>query len=137
MRKATLMGKRFLFAPILILTFMFLREGIKAQNMENVSAAIKSGNAKEVAKYFDNSIEITILNTERDYSKTQGEMVLKDFFAHNTPTSFNLIHKGSSKQGSQYGIGTLITNTGKFRTYVYIKQKGSLFYIEEIRFEKD
>lgn len=108
-----------------------------AGNLDNISMAIQSGNAKEVAKYFDNSVSITIYNSEQSYSKAQAEMVLKDFFAKNQPISFNIIHKGNSSEGSQYGIGTLVTQGGTFRTYVFIKKKGSQYYIQEIRFEND
>ena len=131
------MRTNYLLFSILLITFAALPAGLCAQNLEEIGTAIQSGNAQNVAKYFDASIEITISSTEHDYSKAQGEMVLKDFFAHNTPTTFSIIHKGSSKQGSQYGIGTLVTGNGKFRTYVYIKQKGNIFYVEELRFEKD
>ncbi len=105
--------------------------------LEDISLAIRSGNAREVAKYFDTSVEITIHNESKVYSKSQAEMVLKDFFTKNPVSSFNIIHKGTSNEGSQYGIGTLVTGGGSFRTYVYIKQKGTVFYIQEMRFEKD
>ncbi len=131
------MRTNYLQFPLLLIVFALLPVQLWAQNLEEIGTAIQSGNAQNVAKYFDTSIEITISSTEHDYSKAQGEMVLKDFFAHNAPSSFSIIHKGSSKQGSQYGIGTLVTNNGKFRTYVYIKQKGNVFYVEELRFEKD
>jgi hypothetical protein len=71
------------------------------------------------------------------YSKTQAEMVVRDFFSKNTPTSFKIIHKGTSNQGSEYAIGTLITSVGSFRTYIYVKQKSTGYTIQEIRFEKD
>lgn len=105
--------------------------------LDDISLAIRSGNAREVAKYFDTSVEITIHNESKVYSKSQAEMVLKDFFTKNPVSSFNVIHKGTSNEGSQYGIGTLVTGGGSFRTYVYIKQKGTAFFIQEMRFEKD
>lgn len=105
--------------------------------LDDISLAVKSGNAREVAKYFDTSVEITIYNESKVYSKSQAEMVLKDFFTKNPVSSFNIIHKGTSNEGSQYGIGTLVTGGGSFRTYVYIKQKGTAFFIQEMRFEKD
>lgn len=121
----------------LFLALMLLGTTAMAGNLDNISVAIQSGNAREVAKYFDNSVSITIYNSEETYSKTQAEMVLKDFFAKNQPVSFKIIHKGNSSEGSQYGIGTLVTHSGTFRTYIYIKKKGNQYYIQEIRFEND
>jgi hypothetical protein len=108
-----------------------------ANILESVAAAIQAGNAKQLAQYFDSNVDITVYNKEEMYSKTQAEMVVKDFFAKNSPASFKIIHKGASNQGSEYAIGTLVTSVGSFRTYIYIKQKGTSYFIQEIRFEKD
>lgn len=116
---------------------LFLSGVFLANDLERISLAIQSGNAKELAKYFDNTVEITIFEKEETYSKAQAEMVLRDFFTRNKPASFKIIHNGTSGQGSQYGIGTLITNKGTFRTYIYLKQKGATPFIEELRFESD
>lgn len=105
-------------------------------DMERIGLAIQTGNSKELAKYFDASVEIIIGEKEETYSKAQAEMVLKDFFTKNKPASFKLIHNGSS-QGSQYGIGTLITDKGSYRTYILLKQKGETLFIQEIRFENE
>ena len=105
-------------------------------DLDRIGLAIQTGNSKELSKYFDNTVEITIGENEETYSKAQAEMVLKDFFTKNKPASFKLIHNGSS-QGSQYGIGTLITDKGSYRTYIYLKQKGESVFIQEIRFENE
>ena len=52
--------------------------------IDNIGNAIKSGSSKEVAKFFDSSVEITIQDKESVYSKVQAEMVLKDFFSKNS-----------------------------------------------------
>ena len=104
--------------------------------LDNVGNAIRTGNAKEIAKYFDTNVEITILDRESTYSRVQGEQVLKDFFAKNSVESFELIHRGTSGEGSSYGIGRLKSSTQMFRVYYFVKQKGSQSLIQEIRFEK-
>jgi hypothetical protein len=120
-----------------VFMFLLLGVGLKANTLESITAAIQAGNAKQLAQYFDNNVDITVYNKEEMYSRTQAELVIKDFFSKNTPTSFKIIHKGASNQGSEYAIGTLVTSVGSFRTYIYIKQKGTSYFIQEIRFEKD
>ncbi len=110
--------------------------GILSTDLDRISLAIQTGNAKELAKYFDNNVEITIFDKEDTYSKAQAEMVLKDFFTKQKPASFKIIHNGNSNH-SQYAIGTLITAQGSFRTYIYLKNKGENLYIQELRFERD
>lgn len=100
-----------------------------------IANAIKSGNAAEVAKYFDNTIDITISEKSNAYSKRQAELVLRDFFDTNGVKNFEVIHK-SENSGSQYCIGNLTTKNGIFRTTIYIKQKGEKQVIQELRFER-
>ena len=59
---------------------------------------------------------------------------LKDFFASNPVKSFDIIHKGENA-GSQYCIGTLQTKNGTYRTTIFMKQKGDLQVLQELRFE--
>lgn len=126
------------FLPFLfVMAFLLGAVNVQGGTLENIAAAIQAGNAKELAKYFDNNVDITVYNKEEMYSKTQAEMVVRDFFSKNPPSSFRIIHKGTSNQGSEYAIGTLVTNVGSFRTYIYVKQKATGYSIQEIRFEKD
>ncbi len=106
-------------------------------NLEKLALAIESGNAQKLSQYFDSNVEITILNKEEVYSQSQAQMVLADFFDKHQPNSFEIIHKGSSNKGSKYCIGTMVAEEQSFRTYLYMKQKGESFRIQEIRFEED
>lgn len=105
---------------------------------ENISSAIKTGDSRQLSRYFNTNVDLTILNQEEVYSKAQAEQVLKDFFSKNSPKTFSIIHKGLSKEGSKYAIGNLLTNQGvTYRTYMYVKQAGGVEYIQELRFEKE
>lgn len=102
--------------------------------IDEVVNAIKSGNASQVAKFFDNTVEIGMPDKSNSYSKSQAEMVLKDFFSNNVVKGFEVIHKGENA-GSQYCIGNLITKAATYRTTIYMKQKSEKQVLQEIRFE--
>ncbi len=104
------------------------------KGIEDIVTALKNGNANQVASYFDNTVEITLPQKSNTYSKSQAEMIIRDFFSNNAIRSFNVIHKGENA-GSQYCIGTLITKSAQFRTTVFMKQKGDRQTLQEIRFE--
>jgi len=93
----------------------------------------------KAADVFDDiGTALTIFNQEEVYSKAQAEMVLKDFFSKNAPKSFTIIHKGVSKEGARYAIGTLTTTQGQnIRTYFFVKESGGNSSIQELRFEKE
>lgn len=102
--------------------------------IEDIVIALKAGNASQVAKYFDTTVEITLPEKSNSYSKSQAEMILRDFFKNNPIKGFDVIHKGENG-GSQYCIGTLFTKNASFRTTVFMKQKGDRQTLQEIRFE--
>ncbi len=123
--------KRLLFSLAIIsflCSFMMI-------SFTEVVSAIKSGKANEVAKYFDNTVEITFPEKSNSYSKSQAELVLYKFFTNNAVTNFEVIHQSESA-GSQYCIGNLTTSNGVYRTTIYMKQKGEKELVQELRFEK-
>ena len=123
----------------LILVFMAISLPALALDIyDEVSSAIRSGDARQVASYFGSSIDLTILNREDMYSKAQAELIVKDFFSKHPPKSFILLHKGSSKENTVYGIGNLTTTSGKvFRTSFFLKMSGGRYVIQELRFETE
>ncbi len=108
----------------------------KAQTSpEAIINALKSGNMDALSKNFDNMVDITILDKQSSYSQSQAGVVVRDFFSHNQPKNFEALHDGASG-GSKYTIGNLSTSGGTYRTYIYMKSKGSGFVVQELRFEK-
>jgi hypothetical protein len=103
---------------------------------DEVAASVKTGNAASVAKYFSANVDLKILDKEDVYSKAQAELILKDFFSKNPIKSFEVIHKGTSKNGDQFAIGTYESASGKkFRTYFLFKKEGAGLAIQQLRFE--
>ncbi|MBP6022691.1 DUF4783 domain-containing protein [Ferruginibacter sp.] len=113
---------------VLLSSFTFLI------SIDEVVTAMKNGDAAQIARFFDNTVEITMPDKSNNYSKNQAEIVLKDFFTTNGVKTFEVIHKGENA-GSQYCIGTLVTKNGSFRTTVFMKQKNDKQLLQEIRFE--
>ena len=104
---------------------------------DDVAAAVKTGNASNVAKFFSANVDLKILENEDVYSKAQAELILKDFFAKNPVKSFIVIHKGTSKNGDQFTIGTYETVAEKkFKTSFFFKKEGSNLTIHQLRFEE-
>jgi hypothetical protein len=102
--------------------------------MEDILVALKSGNASQLSRYFDSRVDITLLEKSDSYSRTQAEMILRDFFGNNTVRNFEIKYKGENN-GSKYCIGTLLTRNGDYRTKLFMKQKGNLQVLQEIAFQ--
>lgn len=96
---------------------------------------MKLGNYKELSKFFDTKVELTILTKENSYSKAQAELIIKDFFSKDKVSGYQVIHQGKSRDGAQYAIGTLTTATTSYRTYVLTKTVKGNTRIQQLRFE--
>ncbi len=68
--------KRFftlIMTGVLISSFTFFA------SIDEVINAMKAGNASDVARFFDNTVEINMPEKSNSYSRSQAELVLKDF----------------------------------------------------------
>lgn len=130
--------KAFLFTILVGLGIMFSGFTTKtAAEMDSVLVALKSGNASLLSRYFDNRIDITLPERSDNYSRSQAEMILKNFFNNNGGvTNFELRHK-SENSGANYLIGMLLTNNGRYRTTLFMKQKGEKQLLQEVRFQQE
>lgn len=108
-----------------------------ADVFEDIINQLKNGNATGVAKYFNQSIELTILETEGVYSKQQAEMMLRRFINSNQPKNVALQHKGASSKGAMYAIAIYESSGGRYRTYIFMKDSGNGMMINELRIERD
>lgn len=102
--------------------------------LDEVIGALKSGNAQELSKYIDDNIEISLPDKSDSYSRAQAVMVLKDFFTTNGVKGFEVQFKGENA-GNQYCVGKLSTNSGSYRTTVFMKVKDGKQIVKEIRFQ--
>jgi len=115
----------------------FLPDNALEDISKNIANAIRKGNASELAVYFNSSIDLTVPGKEGSFSKAQAEQIVKDFFTKNTPKSFEIKHQGTSADGSNYSIGSLVTNKGNFRVYFLIKSISNKNYIQQLQFDND
>lgn len=115
---------------------MVLLSSFKGQSgIDDVITALKSGNASGMSRYFDSYIDITLPDKSSNYSKSQGELIIKDFFSNTGVKNFEVKHKGDNDNG-EYCIGTLQTRNGNYRTTVYMRVKGSRQVIQDIRIQQ-
>lgn len=101
-----------------------------------ISIAIKAGNASELSKYMNSTIELLLLDKEDFYKKNVAETILNDFFNEYHTKDFNIMHQGA-KNDAQYAIGNLKTERGDFRVYILLKKVNQELMIHVIRIEPD
>ena len=103
---------------------------------EGISESIRTGNAIELSKYLNSTVELLLLQKEDFYKKNVAETILRDFFNEYKTKSFTIRHQGA-RNDAQYAIGNLKTEKGDFRVYFLLKTVGREQLIHQIRIESD
>jgi hypothetical protein len=103
----------------------------------DIAAAFRSGEAKQVSKFFADNVDMVVLDKEEVYSRSQAELILKGFFTKHAPKSFNIVHNGVSKNGSKFAIGSLVTANGNFKVTFFVKKEGDSYLIHQLRIEPE
>ncbi len=123
-------------AYLLFNSFAFTPRPASANGMEmeDVLGALKTGNAAKLSRYFDIRVDISLPEKTDNYSRTQAEMIIRDFFSVNNVSNFETKFKGDNN-GSKYCIGLLRTRHGDFRTKLFMKQRDNKQLLQEIAFQ--
>jgi hypothetical protein len=121
---------------LLTLGSLSARAQDQAKIPEGIAIAIKAGNAAELSKYMNSTIELLLLDKEDFYKKPVAETILKDFFNEYQTRDFTIRHQGA-KNDAQYAIGNLKTEKGDFRVYFLLKKVDQELLIHQIRIESD
>ena len=122
---------------LILLIAMMASPSLQTTNLSAVTKALSEGDATALNAFLDTSVELTLLDKQNVYDKSQATSALRDFFSRNKPRSFNPVHQGTSRGNtSHYTIGDMSTASGNYRVYLYYKSNGGGVLIQEIRIEK-
>ncbi len=123
---------------ILLFIFVLSIHYTEAQDVSNdIVQYIQSGNTKELAKYFNKRIEVTINQTGNNYSSDQAELIIKNFLSAIPNKEFTILQKGSTEYNTRFIVGVLKSKNEKYKTYILLKPFQKILYIQDIRFEKE
>ena len=127
----------FLWAIVGLCWFNATSAQAQSEVINNVRDALKTGSSKELSRYLNNTIEISINGEKASYSRNQAEFILKDFFTKYSPQGFRYVHQGSSKEGLKYTVGTYTHERGEFRVFMLIKELGGEYLVDKIDFNQE
>lgn len=117
-----------------MLTFSLLLVSFRP-TLDEITAAIRVGNAGELSRYLDTRVDISLPEKTDSYSRVQAEMIIRDFFSTNGVQNFTVKHRAPGTSGSEYCVGVLQTRNGDYRTTLFLRQKGDKQLLQEIRFQ--
>lgn len=101
-----------------------------------VSKAIGSGNSRALARHFGPNVELFLPGAEGTFSRSQSEVILRDFFSKNPPAKLTISRQEVSRDGSIYVIGILRTRDGNsYRVYYLIKRVSQTHVLHQFQAE--
>lgn len=122
---------------ILILSLVMPLSTPMVENISIITKALSEGDANTLGSYFDNTVELTILDKQDVLDRVKATDAIKTFFMKNKPRAYNVVHQGTSKgNSSHYTIGNMQVGGNTYRVYLYYKTNGDKVLIQEMRIEK-
>jgi hypothetical protein len=129
------MKMKYIFpAVFMMLSSLVVSGQEQARIPEGISLAFKAGNAAELSKYLNATVELLLPEKEDFYKKNVAETILKDFFLSHPAKDFVIRYQGI-KNDVQYAIGNLKTEKGDFRIYFLMKKVDQELLIHLIRID--
>lgn len=121
-----------------ILFFALMASSASAQVPNDIIKSFDTGNSKLLSGFFNQNVELVVLDNDNVYSKAQAEQIVASFFNSFPPVdknAFTVIHN-SGKEGAKSVIAKLQTTKGNFRVYFLLKKTDEKEYIHQLRIEK-
>jgi hypothetical protein len=104
---------------------------------KQISLAISSGNATELAGYFNTMVDLNIPGAEDSYGKPQATRILQDFFTKYPVKSYKTTKQGSSNDGSMFSIGKMESGNSVFRIYYLMKKSSGRYLIHQFQIQEE
>ena len=120
-----------------VLTLQVFAVTAQSDVIGSIKETIKAGSAKELSRFLNQTVDVTIEGKVESYSKPQAEFVFRDFFKQHPPSEFSIIHQGSSKGGQPFAIGQYKSGADVYRVFMKIKAVNSQQLLHEISFSKE
>lgn len=119
---------------ILGAAFLLMSFGIANGSMGDLVNALRQGDAAQVSKYFDGFVDIKLPNREevKSVSKNQATVTLKDFYAEQNITGFDLTSQ-REMGGTGYLVGKLKSEKKNFNVTLMTRIRGNDISIISVR----
>lgn len=125
------------------LGFLIGSPSARAQSVEGgydvfipIAKYIRQGDAERLSAWFADNLEVTILSSSGDASRSQARQIVKNFFDSYTPRSFEITNT-AGRANIKYAIGSLSAGGETFGVTIFASCRGNSYYIQQIKITKD
>jgi len=93
----------------------------------SITKYLAAGDAASLSSWFADNLDVTIISSPRNCSKSQARQILRTFFDTYTPRSFEVTHR-ASEANKKYLIGQLNAGGELFQVTIYATSQGGDTY---------
>ena len=125
----------------ILLTLLFLGTAFAAARAQGgnvfipISKYIEMGDSESLSAWFDDNLEIGILQKESSSSRNQAKQIVRRFFEGYTPRSFKITHT-AGRPGLKYALGTLNAGVEVFNVTIFVKCKDEDIRMQQFKVER-
>jgi hypothetical protein len=133
---------RFLYVTCALLvlasfsTFNGAKEHSDVPVLEEISKCLITKDIDQLAKLFDQQVEISLSGRSQAYARAQARQVLKSFVEQHPPKKFIFSEQGTSLH-MLYALGIYNTHHEAFEVDIYLKKRSGddKYKIDQMRIE--
>ena len=100
-----------------------------------IAKYLARGDVESLSGWFSGNLELTILSTSNDASRSQAVQIVKSFFSSYTPRSFEITHK-TGRSNMKYALGTLSAGGELFLVTIFVSLKDDKYRIQQLKIER-
>lgn len=113
---------------------------LKAQNdgkdmFVPIAKYLAQGNAENLSAWFADNLEISVVSSLTNSSKSQAKQIVKSFFENYTPRSFDISHI-AGRPNMKYALGTLTAGGETFNVTIFVSVKEGDCKIQQLKIER-
>lgn len=96
---------------------------------------LAQGNVDNLSAWFSDNLEISLLSSSNNSSKSQAKQILKSFFDSHTPRSFEISHT-AGKSNMKYALGTLVAGGERYIVTIFVNYEDETYKIQQIKIDR-
>ena len=105
-------------------TITYAQEIVVDSVVRGITNMIAVGNADSLATFFNQRVELSLPDYSLVSSRNQARMILRQFFAQNTPTEFNVVAQNEGQNG-YFVSGMLNSGDTRYRVSFLTKEQSN------------
>ena len=100
-----------------------------------IAKYLSSGSAENLSAWFADNLEISVVSSLTNSSKSQAKQILKSFFETYTPRKFEISHI-AGRPNMKYALGTLNAGGETFNVTIFVSVRDGDCKIQQLKIER-